>query len=55
MKMRSLLGNSSKHVSMATNKHAAVEELLEVVSPIWSVPVLCSKDPSVKACGAVGE
>lgn len=32
-----------KHVSTATNMHATVEELLEAVFSMWSVPRLCSE------------
>jgi tellurite resistance protein len=37
-----------KHVSVATNKHAAIEELLEVVFSIWSSPRLYSMDPATE-------
>jgi hypothetical protein len=34
------------HVSTGTNKHASVEELLEVVFSMWSLPKLYSEDPA---------
>jgi hypothetical protein len=33
-----------KHVSAAKNQHSTIEELLEVVFSVWSVPRLYSED-----------
>jgi hypothetical protein len=37
-----------KHVPAAVNQHATIEELLEVVFPVWSVLRLCSQDQQEK-------
>jgi hypothetical protein len=35
-----------KHVSATTNKHTTIEELMEAVFPVQSVPEQDSKDPA---------
>lgn len=44
------------HITTATNKYAAVDELLEVVVfCVWFVLKLYSEDPGLKAPRAVGK
>jgi hypothetical protein len=38
-----------KHASMVTNTHKTIEELLEVVFSMQSVPKLCNKDQQGKS------
>jgi hypothetical protein len=39
---------ANKHVSLAMDMHAKIEELLEEVLSMWSVPILYSESHRVK-------
>jgi hypothetical protein len=49
-----LLGNSAVNTSTATNKHATIEEVMEAVFSVQSVPKQYSKDPAAaQSCETV--
>jgi hypothetical protein len=45
---------ANKHISLATDMHATIKELLESVFSLWFVPKLHSKIDPERAFGAMG-